>query len=259
MTRDQYREQWLKWDRKYLAFSIRVVKSALKQSFGSLPIDDITYDNYRIVVPLNVHVEPILKAYVDIYTTIGLLHGKRIGLGINREIKRFDNDLFSHRFQERMLDWVNDNCGQRITSVNKTTALKIQRLDEMHKYIFKQINLPIFTKYQASRIARTETTSAANYAAHQAALESEIDLEKIWISQHDNRTRDGYPEHWDHLGMDGVSIPLENDFHFTSTTGQKNDIQYPGDINTIAGNGINCRCTVAYRPKRDENGFIITR
>jgi hypothetical protein len=270
MTNDAYREQWLKWRKKYDRTAFALFKKAIKQSFAGIPIDSLTYENYKILIPLNVQIEPIQRAYRLTYSSIGLMHGRRVGFGINRELKRFDNDFFSKSFQESILDWVRENCGSRIISVSETIAKRISRLIEvsqeqglsvveMRKYLFEKINLPGFTKWQALRIARTEVTTAANHAAEEAGENAGIMLEKFWISGKSERTRRIPRDNWDHLHMDGVSVGQFEKFTLRSKGGTVDNLNYPGAPGGSAGDVINCECTIAYRPMRDANGFVISR
>lgn len=270
MTINQYRRQWLKWREAYDVIAFRAFNKALKASIERMPVDNITYDNYRFVVPLNVQLGPITAAYNFVYSTIGLRHGRRVGFGINREMKRFDNDLFSRFFQNSIIDWIRENVGSRIVSVSETISKRISRLievaseqgmsvDEMQKYLRKKLNDPSFTKYQANRIAKTEVTGASNHAAAVAAENSGIVLEKIWISTKDGRTRRIPRDQFDHMHMDGVAVGQYEKFTLRSKGGIVDQLEFPGDTRGSAGDVIQCRCTHAYRAMRDADGFVITR
>lgn len=270
MTRNQYRRQWLKWRETYDVIAFRAFNKALKASIERMPVDNITYDNYRFVIPLNVQLAPITAAYNFVYSTIGLRHGRRVGFGINRELKRFDNDLFSRFFQNSIIDWIRENVGDRIVSVSETIAKRIGRLVEvaseegmsvyeMQRYLRKKINDPAFTRYQATRIARTEVTGAANHAAAEAADNSGIVLEKVWIATKDGRTRRKPKDQFDHMHMDGLSVDQFDKFTLRSKGGIVDELEFPGDPKGSAGDVIQCRCAVAYRPKRDADGFVISR
>jgi len=270
MTPDQFRIQWLKWQKKYEIKAYRVFNSAIKESFTSLNPDSVTYENYKIVIPLNIMKDPITRAYIDVYTTIGLTHGRLVGFGINRDVKRFNNDLFSSFFQGNVIDWIRDNVGYRIVSVSETIAKRIGRLVEvaaeqglsvleMQRYLRQKINEPSFTRYQALRIARTEVGAATNHAATVAADNSGIILEKVWISSKDPRTRRIPKNEYDHLHMDGVTVPMGEKFRVVSKTGIVDYLDNPCDPAGRAGDVINCRCVVAHRPVRDKDGFVLTR
>lgn len=272
MTNDAYREQWEKWHHRYEVSAYRIFRKALKESIAGLNTNGVTYENYKIMVPLNVQKEPILKAYIQVYTNVGLTHGRRVGFGINREMKRFNNDFFSQEFLDNILDWVRNNVDYRIRSVNETVSKRITSLIEfsfsngysvfeMRDYIFKTINKPDFTKYDALRIARTETTTAANHAATVAGEGAGIVLEKVWISTKDMRTRDPdrYKAKWSHVKQDGKAVGQFEAFKMKSTDGRTNLMMFPGDPAGSVDNIVMCRCTVAYRPMRDSEGFVITR
>lgn len=270
MTINQYRKQWLKWRGVYDVIAFRAFNKAIKASIERMPYDNITYDNYRFVVPLNIQLAPISAAYNFVYSAIGLRHGRRVGFGINREIKRFDNDLFSRFFQNSIIEWIRENVGSRIVSVSETIAKRISRLievaaeegmsvDEMQKYLRKKLNDPSFSKYQANRIAKTEVTGAANHAAAVAAENSGIMLEKVWISTKDGRTRRIPKDQFDHVHMDGVTVGQFEKFTLRSRGGIIDELEFPGDPRGSAGDVIQCRCTHAYRAMRDDDGFVITR
>ena len=71
-------------------------------------------------------------------------------------------------------------------------------------------------------------------------------MQKEWISALDSRTRD------DHAGSNGQRRPENTAFN---VGGEK--LMYPGDPAGSAGNVINCRCTVAMIPARDNAGNLI--
>lgn len=269
MTNSEYRAQWLKWQGSYERYAYRVFKRSLSESIATLNVDNVTYDNYKIVIPLNVQQRPIYNAYLLIYRKVGLTHGRRIGNGINREIKRFTYDLFSVKFLENLVEWVRENCSVQIVSTTNTVAKRIQRLVEtaldqglsvqkMQAYLRKRLNDPNFTKYQATRIARTVVGGAANHGAAVSADESGIVLDKVWISRKDKLTRRVPEDQFDHVQMDGVSVGQYDKFEVPSKLGTEL-LDHPCDPKGSAGDVINCRCAVAYRPRRDENGFVITR
>jgi len=270
MNLREYGEQYLKYHKGYENYAFKVFRKALKLSFASLPVRSLDYDNYKLTVGLNINSEPIRQAYYAVYQRVGFLHGARVGRGINRDIKDFNLPFFNEEFYKDLLQWLVENVGERITSVNETTIRRIQlavevaqrknySVDEMREFLQKTIDSPSFTRYQALRIARTEVGAAANFAALKAGESSGIVLEKVWIAMHDNRTRDGKPEEWDHRSMDGVSVEQNEPFVLRSRSGQVEYLDSPCDVKGSAGNVINCRCAVALRPKRDSDGFVIRR
>jgi hypothetical protein len=272
MTNEEYRTVWLKWHAAYETQAFRIFRKALKQSFAGLNLDNVTYDNYKVLIPLNVQIQPIQDAYVQVYRLIGLTHGKRVGKGINKEIKRFDNDFFNRDFFDNIIEWVIDHTNDRVRSITETISKRITRLIEvsferglsvyeMRDYLHKTIDNPDFSKYDALRIARTETTTAANHAATVAGERAGIVLEKVWISTKDDRTRDPkrHKSHWSHVIQDGKTTGQFDTFEMHSDDGRVNLIMFPGDPAGSVDNIVMCRCTVAYRPMRDADGFVIIR
>lgn len=113
------------------------------------------------------------------------------------------------------------------------------------------------TRFRARRIVRTELSIAANFADKMVQDSVPFEVEKIWISVHDNRTRDS------HVKMDGVTVDGDADFHVPII---KKRVQVgidlmsgPGDPEATAGNIINCRCTRALIPKRDKHNRLIPK
>ena len=97
----------------------------------------------------------------------------------------------------------------RIQQVNKTylddvfalfnkRLLDGKTLKETTAEVFKVMKAPRFYKYQAERIARTETTAAANYGAVQSGAVSGYVMNKRWISALDKRTRTFSDGNYDH-------------------------------------------------------------
>lgn len=88
-------------------------------------------------------------------------------------------------------------------------------------------------------IARTETIRATNRGSQDAALATNLDLNKIWVATADDRTRPA------HTAADGQMTDIRGTF-----TVDGEQLQYPGDPDGSAGNVIQCRCTVVYREKQ---------
>lgn len=270
MNRQQYLDQWRKWHGAYERRAFRIFRRAIKQCYDAIPVDGLDYNNYRVLIDLNVLPNPIYSAYVEVYTTIGLIHGNRVGQGINRDIKDYSRPLFSEELQRTILEWVRDNCGLRITSVIDTIREKVISLveqaieqnltiEQMQAFLRRAIADPKFTRYQALRIARTETTTAANHAAMVSGETSGIVLEKNWISTIDSRTRHKPEDQWDHRIMNNVTIGQFDKFTLISKRGVREELEFPGDPKGSSGSVINCRCAVALIPKRDSNGMVIRR
>ncbi len=111
---------------------------------------------------------------------------------------------------------------------------------------------PQLLLWRARMIARTETLFASDYGRKLADDKSEYETGKEWISANDHRTRHG------HRDVDGEVV--DQVASFAVPVYKKNVIirtemmTGPGDITASAENVINCRCTAALVPLRDESG-----
>jgi len=116
-----------------------------------------------------------------------------------------------------------------------------------------------YSAYRALRIARTETIRAANEGHMKGAAELPFLVNKTWIAAHDVRTRRIPDDAFDHWALDGVVVPEDQPFVSTSRSGATVEAMQPGDIEAPAGFTINCRCRVAFIPRRDAQGRLIPR
>lgn len=89
------------------------------------------------------------------------------------------------------------------------------------------------------RNARTAVTSAENQGRMDMIHEAEdhgIRMKKVWLSVHDNRTRDA------HLALSGMEADPDEPFEIWGM-----QIMYPGDPDADPSMVYNCRCTMTYR------------
>jgi hypothetical protein len=237
----------------------RIVARHMKSILLGIPFDNATLSTYEFIINVNVTKDQIRAMYREIYETIAIAHGKRV----NSEIEKFKkaNVLFNEALLKEILLFLSSEGGVRITSVRDTlvadiiktikdqlgdNATLIDLQNAIHAIVSKSGS---FYKWQSLRIARTETTTASNFAAMKSAQMSDLEMEKMWISVQDDRTR---ITPFDHLDMNNQKQDLDKPFF----VGGQN-IQYPGDPKASAGNVINCRCTIAFIPKRDSEGSLI--
>ena len=92
---------------------------------------------------------------------------------------------------------------------------------------------------RAERIARTETATARNSAAHAAALElanGGVPIAKRWVAARDERTRDT------HIAAHGTVVDVHDPFRVGDDL-----LDHPGDReHGSAREVINCRCVCSY-------------
>jgi uncharacterized protein with gpF-like domain len=230
----------------------RIVRRNILKIVNAISFNNMSKLTYPALINANVTESQIKTMYKELYTTLGNSQYKRIKKSIKAEID----------FETIIQTWINSNLGYRIVSVHQTLiegiiAVIAQGYEDNLSVADITRNLQNkfgWYKAQALRIARTETTTATNYATVVAAENSDFVLEKTWISVQDNRTRRPPKSVYDHLDMNGVKVDIFQPFF---TSGE--EIQYPGDPKAKAGNVINCRCKVVFTVKEDADGLPIRK
>jgi hypothetical protein len=228
----------------------RMVRRNILKIVNSIPFNNISKLTYPALITSNVGINDIRLMYNEIYTTL-------VKPQYKRSLIKADID-----FESIIAEWLNSNAGYRIVSVHQTlidTIIQVIANGYEQNLSVADITRNLQNKFgwykaQALRIARTETTTATNYATTVAAEQSEFELEKTWISVQDNRTRRPPNSVYDHLDMNGVKVDANKPFF---TSGE--EIMYPGDPNAKAGNVINCRCKVVFTIKEDADGLPIRK
>ena len=273
MKRDKYRKAWLRAHKGYERRAYGLLRRYFKSEAMKVPYAFLDKDNYKQTINNSVNIGGLYNTYFDIYKLIGLVHGERIGKGINRDAKNFNNITFQSEYTRNLYNWVLENIGYRIVSVRAEFIKYIQQLvadsfrdgltpQQLASQIHKLIGRRDFYRWQALRIARTESGLAANRATLQAGRSSGFAMVKEWISIPDERTRPkpGTITKFNHRVMDGVTVDEDDYFNV-----QGEFIKYPNAAITktgaksSGGNVINCRCTTALLIKRDSNGRAIRR
>jgi len=258
-----YRKQWERLHKKYERQALKVYLKTFKQWGNNIPFSLLTEDNFSVLIDNATNIEAMNTAYFDVYFAIGSDYGKRVGKDINRQLKAFTISEFISVFQRDLLTWLFRNGASRIVTVRQTYLEYIKQLigigiadgksmSEISTDLERFVNRRDFYRWQAMRIARTETTTAANYSATVSSKVSGFENEKVWISTLDSRTRRPPLSHFNHHSMNQVKVGVDEAFN---VSGQK--MMFPGDPKGSAGNVINCRCTVAIIPKRDSRGNLI--
>lgn len=263
MTITAYRKKWLRSHKAYERRMFLAFRRSIITSASRIDWDSIEEYNYKLLIDVNINDEAILEAYIDSYLKIGLIHGKKVLRDIKTQTKSFNEADFSLNYRESLSSFLRESLGLKISTVRSSLVkYLIAEIDkgmkegltirEIAKNMQKLVNSRSFYRWQALRIARTETTAAANYGAIMAGDTTGIPLDKVWISATDNRVRRKPKSVYDHAELNGNKIAKDELFN---DSGSK--LRFPGDPKGHAGSVINCRCTVALIPRRDANGDII--
>ena len=250
---------WSKLQAIYERKAYRIIQKHVKDILKNIPTNNVTLSNYEILINSNISELQIKKMFVEVYTAIGLNYGNRINNTLEKVTKA--NILFNDVLLEQILLFLSNEGGLKIVSVRntlvETLVLAIKEslkenatVIEIQNVIYNIVNKSqSFYKWQALRIARTETTSASGLAAIETARQSNLVMTKEWISATDNRTRR------DHFIENGQIVDLEEPFIMADGS----SVFYPGDINARPSQIINCRCTIGFKGKRDADGMLILK
>lgn len=124
-----------------------------------------------------------------------------------------------------------------IKSLTEAALLEGISNDYLEDYIEKYIpeEWRIAGKFQAERIARTETHAAANFGNYQGAKSSGVATQKQWLTVLDGRERE------EHAMADGQRVDIDAPFIVGGDA-----LMVPGGKGGRAGNVINCRCQCIY-------------
>ena len=252
---------WQKLQPLYERKAYRIVQKHIKAILNNIPVSNATMNTWEALIYGNIQVEQIQNMFIEIYSTIGINYANRVNKELEKTKKA--NVLFNETLLKEILLFLSNEGGVKIVSVHSTLIEEVIKsiknqlgeqatVIELQNAIYNVVSRSqTYFKWQALRIARTETTTSSNFAAMKTAEQSDLVLEKVWISVQDNRTR---IKPYDHLDMNNQKQDLEKPFF----VGAEN-IMFPGDAKASPGNTINCRCTVGFIPKRDENGMLIMK
>lgn len=254
-----------KFDKQHLIYERQFFQRLIKEfrKIGKdIPIDNLTFDNAENILKIIISEDRVKQILFDMHLSIGNDYGKKVGRQLNRafnERKKFTLPLFSQAFMKYLISYYSNSGGADIVLLIETYISEVvkqikvatelnETVIQMRDRIFTTVNKPNFYKWQALRIARTETTFAMNSAKQVTGEVSGFLLEKVWSAKRDGRERPAHGE------VDKVAV--EQNALFT-VGGEL--MGFPGDKSNgaSAGNLINCRCSFGYRGKRGEDGQLI--
>jgi uncharacterized protein with gpF-like domain len=274
MNAKQQREYWTKVERlrrqldvKYSALFNEAIKKELTEFVndinkaglqGALSLMGAYAWNESMMTIMNkLYKESAVIFGNAVYRAVGVMGQKSDTFGFNSEwVKEVLNFLVQYGFT-------------LVSNMTQTTKAKLQEIvakgiqegksiDQITKDILSDETTG-YSMMRAKRIARTEVMRASNYAAMIGADKHPFEVDKVWISARDKRTRRIPKDMYDHYDMNGQKVGWADDF---TSTGKRGDLVvagFPGDPTTPAGFSINCRCTVGFEPKRDANGKLIRK
>jgi hypothetical protein len=191
----------------------------------------------------------IIDLYVNLFTSVGT----QIALWYQDNFEKYIQKnqpavnwretfaAFGQRFAADKVTLVSGNRKKELQAVLKRLMSdpEFQALNERQAQRILRSQFTDYSRTQAMRLVRTETVTAANYAATQTAndLFGSEGYEKEWLTALDGRERPA------HRGADGQRVGANEPFVVGGEY-----LKFPGDPSASAKNRINCRCTVLTMP-----------
>jgi hypothetical protein len=220
----------------------------------------------NVIYPVNYPSTDVEKLVEDLYFDAGYLFSDQF-------VKDFAQGKFKSDLSEGIpkVQWKTEAIGKyfrsnlnQIKTISLTSEIGAQRL--LNSVVYDAIqdgkgiravtdalkndkflrNLKRSSRFQAERIARTETLSAASYGEYLGSQELfqkyGVTMGKYWIAKKDSRTRNSHNEM-----KRSETIGAEEDFE---VGGAK--MQFPGDRRGGPSQVINCRCALGWRRIEEE-------
>lgn len=262
MSRVKYHRTYLKLHGQYEKYAYPIIKKALDEQIKPVIkwLNEDNFDALDAYLGYLLSTVPIRDALSEIYPVIGKSAATFSYNYINKSAERKDLAFFSEEWIQMMIEFFNLYSGNKIAGITQTTVERIRQVladstelnlsrRDQARYIEDQLRSPEFNRARALVIARTESTTAANYGINKGAEATDYEVEKIWIDTKDKRTRRAHLQ----AGM-SEPIPINQAFIVGGE-----EMLYPGAIGASAANVVNCRCVMGTVVLEDEYGLPILK
>jgi len=262
---------------KYAAQSQRIEREFLRKVFNALrwqveqAIPIIKANGPAMAkgqIDMQVFNEKIEPVITDLHVVAGVFFANKGLREINKAVKMNTKAAsfgFSDQWAEDIIAYFKLHLLEKsVYPVSQTTRDQILALLEQgqregwgYDRIADALRDPEMLLWRARMIVRTETLFASEIGRKLAADKSDYETGKEWIAANDHRTRHS------HRAVDGEVIAQDAKFAVSIYKGNLpigvEMMTGPGDPTASAGNVINCRCTAALVPLRDESGRLIPK
>jgi hypothetical protein len=261
----KYHKTYLKLHSEYEEYAYPLIKKALDEQTKAITnfIDEDNFDNLDIYIQFLVDQKPLYDALEKIYTKVGVSSATFsydwIRNSVPKSRKDFILDFFNPEWYREMVEYFRFIGGNKVTGIDETTIDKIKNVlanvigqnlsrRDQAKLFEETLNDPEFNRARSLVIARTESTTAANYGINMGAESSDYEVAKFWINTKDKRTRRS------HLLMTKEPIAINQPFIVGGVP-----MLYPGDPSAPASEVVNCRCVMATEAILDADGLPILK
>ena len=261
----KYHKTYLKLHKEYEAYAYPIIKKALDDQTGAVAdfVNEDTFDNIELYIQFLVQQKPLYSGLEQIYTKVGVSAATFsydwIRNSVPKNKKDFIIDFFNAEWYQEMVNYFRLIGGTKVTGIDETTAEKVRNLlanilgqnlsrREQAKLFEETLNDPDFNRARSLVIARTESTTAANFGINMGAESSDYEVQKFWINTKDKRTRRS------HLLMTQDRIAINQPFIVGGIP-----MMYPGEVGAPAAEVVNCRCVMATEAIKDADGLPILK
>ena len=261
----KYHKTYLKLHKEYEAYAYPIIKKALDEQTGAVAdfVNEDTFDNIELYIQFLVQQKPLYSGLEQIYTKVGVSAATFsydwIRNSVPKNKKDFIIDFFNAEWYQEMVNYFRLIGGTKVTGIDETTAEKVRNLlanilgqnlsrREQAKLFEETLNDPAFNRARSLVIARTESTTAANFGINMGAESSDYEVQKFWINTKDKRTRRS------HLLMTQDRIAINQPFIVGGIP-----MMYPGEVGAPAAEVVNCRCVMATEAIKDADGLPILK
>ena len=261
----KYHKTYLKLHKEYEAYAYPIIKKALDDQTGAVAdfVNEDTFDNIELYIQFLVQQKPLYSGLEQIYTKVGVSAATFsydwIRNSVPKNKKDFIIDFFNAEWYQEMVNYFRLIGGTKVTGIDETTAEKVRNLlanilgqnlsrRDQAKLFEETLNDPAFNRARSLVIARTESTTAANFGINMGAESSDYEVQKFWINTKDKRTRRS------HLLMTQDRIAINQPFIVGGIP-----MMYPGEVGAPAAEVVNCRCVMATEAIKDADGLPILK
>jgi len=261
----KYHKTYLKLHKEYEAYAYPIIKKALDAQTGVVAdfVNEDNFDNIELYIQFLVQQKPLYSGLEKIYTKVGVSAATFsydwIRNSVPKNKKDFIIDFFNAAWFEEMVNYFRLIGGTKVTGIDDTTRNIVKNLlanilgqnlsrRDQAKLFEESLNDPAFNRARSLVIARTESTTAANFGINMGAESSDYEVQKFWINTRDARTRRS------HLAMTKDRIALNQPFNVGGVS-----MMYPGEVGAPAAEVVNCRCVMATEAIKDADGLPILK
>ena len=253
-------KRWQREHGRYENLAYRIVQDGVRKMAMDLPPSGLTPAMFPATIATNITPEKFAPLVARVWTEVGTQAAIRQNTEIMRdlgqkalptpeEVRAIISRLLTQRRRNDLSSM--SRTFQRYLIAQLTSYYTaIGEYNQVLAMFLASIASSMFYRPQSARIARTESTGAANYGQYASTQLLGLATEKTWLTMLDERVRARPYPGFNHRVLHGVTIGSEDLFSQGGVS-----LSFPGDPlaappSRAAGMIINCRCLAVYTPVR---------